>query len=174
MIEAQQAETVTAGRGLSVPCDACRRTPAKVLAISSGGGHWVQLLRLAPALEGCSVTYATVDQRYKEQIPGGEFRVIKDATRWNKVALIIMACQVAWLLIKERPQVIISTGAAPGYVAIRLGKLLGSRTVWIDSMANVETLSMSGERVGKYADLWLTQWQHLARPDGPQFMGSVL
>jgi len=37
--------------------------------------------------------------------------------------------------------VIVSTGAAPGYFAIVLGRLFGARTIWIDSMANIENLS---------------------------------
>jgi exopolysaccharide biosynthesis glucuronosyltransferase PssD len=74
----------------------------------------------------------------------------------------------------ERPDVVISTGAAPGYIAIRLGKLLGAKTVWLDSIANVEHLSMSGALVGRYADLWLTQWPHLEKEDGPRFKGAVL
>ena len=64
--------------------------------------------------------------------------------------------------------------AAPGYFAIRFGKWLGCRTIWIDSIANVEQLSMAGQLVKPYADLWLTQWSHLAGAEGPHFMGAVL
>ena len=42
------------------------------------------------------------------------------------------------LLLRHRPDVIVTTGAAPGYFALRFGKLLGARTIWIDSMANAE------------------------------------
>ena len=87
---------------------------------------------------------------------------------------MIQAAQIAWLLVREWPDVVISTGAAPGYFAIRFAKILGRRTIWIDSIANVEKLSMTGALVGPYADLWLTQWIHLARPQGPYFMGAVL
>ena len=48
------------------------------------------------------------------------------------------------------------TGAAPGYFAIRIGKLLGARTLWIDSIANAEELSMGGQLVAEKADLVLT------------------
>ena len=34
----------------------------KLLAVSSGGGHWVQLLRIAPAFENCDVTFVTVHE----------------------------------------------------------------------------------------------------------------
>ena len=70
--------------------------------------------------------------------------------------------------------VVISTGAAPGFFGLAFGKLLGARTIWIDSMANVEELSLSGRQVRRFADLWLTQWPHLARPDGPRYEGGVV
>ena len=50
----------------------------KLLAISSGGGHWVQLLRLRPAFDGCEVVYATVREGYREDVGGAEFRLIPD------------------------------------------------------------------------------------------------
>lgn len=149
------------------------RSP-RVVAISSGGGHWVQLLRLRPALAGCRVTYVTVDRAYAADVPGERFGTIVDATRWDKLQLIRMAVQIAWLLVRMRPDAIVSTGAAPGYFALRLGKLLGARTIWLDSVANVEQLSMTGRLVGRFADLWLTQWPHLARPAGPRFLGGTL
>ena len=65
-------------------------------------------------------------------------------------------------------------GSGAGYFALLLGKWFGARTIWIDSMANIEDLSMSGARVGRYADLWLTQWPHLAKSEGPHYAGGVL
>jgi hypothetical protein len=146
----------------------------KVLAISSGGGHWVQMLRLRPAFDGCAVTYACVRPAYAEDVPGEVFVSYTDATRWDRWRLLKMLLQVAWLVLRVRPDVVISTGAAPGYVAIRLGRLIGARTVWIDSIANVETLSLSGAKIGRHVDLWLTQWPHLAKPEGPLFKGAVI
>ena len=46
--------------------------------------------------------------------------------------------------MRLRPDVVITTGAAPGYFAVRIGKLLGARVVWVDSIANAEELSLSG------------------------------
>ena len=145
-----------------------------LLAISSGGGHWVQLLRLRPAFEGCNVAYATVMAGYRMDLPAGErFHVVPDGNRWSKWSLFRSVLGILWLLLRLRPDVIVTTGAAPGYFALRLGKLLGARVIWIDSVANAEELSMSGAKAGSFADLWLTQWQHLARESGPQFFGSV-
>ena len=151
-----------------------KRVP-KVLAISSGGGHWIQLLRLRPAFEGCEVVYATVLEGYRaDLIEAAEFRVIPDSNRSNKTSLIISAWSIFWLIFRLRPEVVVSTGAAPGYFGVLFGKLLGARTVWVDSIANAEELSMSGAKAGSFVDLWLTQWPHLARPSGPHCVGSVL
>lgn len=145
-----------------------------VLAISSGGGHWVQMLRLRPAFEGCTVTYACVRNAYAGDVPGQRFVTFTDATRWDRWRLLKMLLQVSWLVLSLRPTVILTTGAAPGYVAVRIGRLIGSRTVWIDSIANVEMLSLSGAKVGRHVDLWLTQWSHLSKPEGPLFKGAVI
>jgi hypothetical protein len=69
---------------------------------------------------------------------------------------------------------VISTGAAPGLFGVAIGSLLGARTIWVDSIANGEELSLSGHRARRFADLWLTQWPHLASKDGPFYRGSVL
>jgi UDP-N-acetylglucosamine:LPS N-acetylglucosamine transferase len=151
-----------------------KRTRPKILAISSGGGHWIELLRLRPAFEDADVVYVTVQREYCDDVPGCVFRVINDATRWNKVAVLVMAARVLLILLRERPDVVITTGAAPGYFALRFGRWLKARTVWLDSIANAEELSMSGRIAGRFADLWLTQWEHLAVEGGPEYAGAVL
>lgn len=145
----------------------------RLLAIASGGGHWTELMRLRPAFEGAEVTYVTVQQYYAEEVPGHRFFAIPDATRWDKFKLLLVVLKLFWILLRIRPDVIVTTGSAPGFIAIRLGRLLGVRTAWIDSFANSEQLSMSGRLAGKYADLWLTQWEHLAAEDGPEYSGTV-
>ncbi len=148
--------------------------PKKILAIASGGGHWVQLRRLMPAFEGHDVVFATVNPAYRSDVADYKFYTVTDATRWDRLKLVRLVLELVWLLLRQRPDVVISTGAAPGYIALRLAKWMRIRTVWIDSIANVERLSLSGEWAGGFADLWLTQWAHLGQPDGPAYRGSVL
>src|SRR4051794_6252830 len=95
----------------------------RVLALSSGGGHWVQLLRLSPAFADCDVTYATVRPGYRADVPAESFKVIGDCNRERRLRLIWSACSIMLLLVKTRPDVVVSTGAAPGYLAIRLGHM---------------------------------------------------
>jgi UDP-N-acetylglucosamine:LPS N-acetylglucosamine transferase len=146
----------------------------RVLLVASGGGHWVQLLRLRAAWEGEDVAYVTVQPSYQSQVGDARFYCVPDATRWSRWALLRMVLEVARVVIKERPDVVITSGAAPGLVALRVGKWIGARTVWLDSIANVEAVSLSGRRVAGYADLQLTQWQHLQSSNGPAYRGAVL
>lgn len=157
--------------------------PPRIVAVASAGGHWVQLMRLRAAWAGCDVTYVTTDPGQAavlrklallEGQPEPKLRVIVEGNLWQKHRLVYMLFQMLVLMVWLRPSAIISTGAAPGYFALRIGKMLGARTVWIDSIANAGEMSRSGRKIEKYADLWLTQWPHLVGPNGPYFIGSVL
>ena len=148
-----------------------------MLAVASSGGHWVQLLRLVPAFTDCDLVFVTVVKSYRSQVPGNRFYLVNDARRGSKLWLIQLAAQairIAWIVAKENPDVVVSTGTAPGYFAVAFGHLLGAKTIWVDSMANIEHLSAAGSRVGWCADLWLTQWPGLARGGGPHYGGSVI
>ncbi len=148
--------------------------PKVILAVASSGGHWIQLRRMRSAFEGNGVTYLTTSAGHKSEIEDDRVLVVNDASRWNKFGLVLLALRVSWILIRLRPDIVISTGAAPGLFALAFGKLCGARTIWIDSIANAGELSMSGKLAGKFADLWLTQWPHLEAKDGPVYRGSVL
>jgi len=158
----------------------------RVLAVASAGGHWVQLRRLSPAWGGCAVTYVTTKAGYQEEVLGdtpGEgqaqpgFLIVPDATIWQKFRLLRLSLAMALVFLRVWPHVVVTTGAAPGFFALWIGKLLGARTIWVDSIANAGELSSSGRKVKSCADLWLTQWEHLAKGDGkqraPLYRGAV-
>ena len=149
----------------------------KLLAISSPGGHSIQLTRLCERLEDrYQLVYAMPSTRFNNASThqGHKLYSITDVSADDKWRLIPCALQVLWILLKERPAAIISTGAAPGAVAISLGKLLRIRTIWVDSIANVRQISRAGRLIQRQADVFLTQWEHLS--DGQQvlFKGAVL
>ncbi|MHC4994332.1 MAG: glucuronosyltransferase [Planctomycetota bacterium] len=151
-----------------------KRSKRKVLLISSGGGHWIQLLRLRKAFNGCDVVFATVDPELGKQVAPAPCYVLPDANQNTKFDLVRSLCKAGMIVLKERPQVILSTGAAPGVFGLLIGKLVGADTIWIDSIANAQRLSLSGRLARWISDLWLTQWPDLARPRGPHFKGAVL
>jgi UDP-N-acetylglucosamine:LPS N-acetylglucosamine transferase len=147
----------------------------KVLAIASGGGHWIQLRRLQPALDGLEVVFVSVRADYAEDVPLHRFYAVQDVTRWDRVKLAKLVFQLARILLSERPQVVITTGSAPGMIALLLAKgLLRAKTIWIDSIANCEQMSASGVRARRFSDLWLTQWPQLQTAKGPAYWGAVL
>ena len=151
-----------------------RSVRKKVLAVSSSGGHWVQLRRIRPAFEGCDVTFVTTKKGYRSEVKQHKFRTIPDSNSWQKLQLIRTALAALWIVLSERPDVIISTGAAPGFFCVRFGRLVGAKTIWVDSIANVEELSSSGKQASKFVDLCLTQWPDLAKANGLTYAGNVL
>ena len=53
----------------------------KVLAVASGGGHWIQLLRLLPAFSEAEVVFVGVSSSYRSQVASHKFYCVSDATR---------------------------------------------------------------------------------------------
>jgi hypothetical protein len=153
-----------------------RQTRIDLLAVASGGGHWVQLRRLALAWRGLRFVYASVappEHGLEAGMRPLRHYVLRDATRWDRWALLVLAWQLAGIVWHERPKVIMTTGAAPGLLAILWGRVSGAHTIWIDSLANVDRLSGAGRLAMYLAHECLTQWPHLAKVGGPVYKGSV-
>ena len=55
----------------------------RILVVSSGGGHWVQLKRILPAFEGCELVVATVPREEQDVVDCTRQLDIPDATRWG-------------------------------------------------------------------------------------------
>ena len=146
----------------------------KVLLAASAGGHWIQLLRLGPAFEGHEVVFLSTFHTAPIEVKGQKYFRVRDASMWNKWGLILQATQVLLVVARFRPDVVVTTGAAPGFFAIVFARLLRKRTIWIDSIANVEQMSLAGLKAKRWATHWLTQWPHLASHDGPRCHGSVI
>ena len=147
----------------------------RILAIASAGGHWVQLRRMRSAFDSSDTLWVTTDRGYAGELePGERLAIVPDANRWQKIRLAISAVRIALLVLSYRPSVVVTTGAAPGFFALRLAKLIGARTMWIDSIANADELSMSGRLALKVADEVLTQWPHLATGERPRYEGAVV
>lgn len=141
----------------------------KILAVSSGGGHWQQLQLIAPAFQGHNVVFATTQTE-----PLGPVRSIPDCNRDDPLSVLRCLVSVMRLVVGERPDVVISTGALPGLLATFFGRLIGARTIWLDSVANAEEMSLSGKIARYFAALCLTQWPDVAARSGARYQGAVL
>jgi UDP-N-acetylglucosamine:LPS N-acetylglucosamine transferase len=147
----------------------------KVMAVASGGGHWVELRRIAPAFQGAEVVYVSTETSADPDLAPARYYAVRNVTRKNRLAFAVTIRQLLAIVRAERPEVVVTTGAAPGLVALVLAKLVcGSRTVWIDTVANAEKMTLSGRLARPVADAWLVQWPHLAQVGGPEFWGAVL
>lgn len=141
----------------------------KILAVASKGGHLIQLMRLRSIFD----SHETIFISNHDSLDVEKYERVIDANMNSKFKLILLAIQILMLIIRHRPDIVISTGAAPGYFALMFGHIFGSKTIWLDSIANAEELSLSGSKVARWAGLWLTQWPDLAKSGGPQYKGSV-
>lgn len=145
----------------------------KILAVASAGGHWIQLLRLIPAFTKHELIFLSTRKSFRETVKGFEFHSVTDASRASKFKLFLMGVEIVKQIYSIRPNIIITTGAAPGLISIIVGKNLGAKTIWIDSIANVEKVSMSGKIARRFASRVYTQWPDLAEND-LLYKGNVL
>lgn len=90
----------------------------------------------------------------------------------RSVAVLARSLALAW---KLRPGVVVTTGSMPLAMFCIWSKLFGARIVWIDSVAQIEHMSMSGRVMRRVADLCLVQWPDVAaQHPGVEYAGEVL
>jgi len=132
----------------------------KILAVSSTGGHWIQLRRLENFFLQYNTVYICTS---KKDVGKNKFYKVIEASRWNKVQLLTQFVKVYKIFVIEKPDMIISTGASVGIWAIFMGFLNKKTTIWIDSIANYNKISLSGKIVKPFCTYFLTQWPHLSK-----------
>lgn len=144
-----------------------------VLAVASFGGHLVQLMRtLHPLRESCRIVYVSTAEEARPT-DGSTFYTVRDFSRtdaWRSPAQLLRLHRI---IRQERPAMVISTGAAPGLMAVIVARLMGIRTLWIDSVANADHLSLCGRIAARISSRTLTQWPHLAN-SRVEYKGNVL
>ncbi len=156
-----------------------RPVDKRILCVSSGGGHWQQLNALRPAWgggtsDGGDAFYACTTSISQDKLGIVEFAQIPDCNR-NTVTKIFSSIPAYVSLFRRvRPTTVISTGALPGLFFIVMGKLTGAKTVWVESIANSEKLSLSGTVASFVADRFFVQAEHLADGKRRIYAGSVL
>ena len=139
------------------------RKKLKVFAVASIGGHWVQLLRIAKALEKeFDVVYMSTHEKCATMVEGRVYYSMNDFSRWDFYKMFPELLHSIYIICKEKPSIVITTGAAPGLVCLFAAKICGIRTVWIDSIANVEHISFSGRIASNFASRIYSQCPCLA------------
>lgn len=152
------------------------RPELKVCLAASAGGHLTQLLKIVPAAQGDDSFIVTTSEAVRASLGRfGEVHVVGECNREHPFRVIAVFVRCAALVLCKRPDVVLSTGAAPACLICFLAKLLGAKVVWMDSITNVERLSLSGRMVRPIANLFLVQWPELVQKyAGVEYVGAVI
>lgn len=144
----------------------------KVLAVASYGGHWKQLCRLSEFLSEYETTYLTTNEYEKD--PSKNILYINDANKSNKVGLIKLFVRTFFIYLKIKPDIVITTGAAPGLMMVLVSFIFRKKSIWIDSIANGNELSLSGKLAKKFATHTLSQWKEVADKESVTYKGALI
>ncbi len=136
----------------------------KIALICSSGGHLFQLFRLRDSFEKYPrfwVTFLTEDAQVL--LKNEKVYCAYSPTNRNVINFIRNFFLALKIVRKERPTVMISTGAGVAVPFFYLGRMLGIKTIYLESLARIDDLSLSGKMVYHFADHFLVQWEDLAR-----------
>ncbi|NNF23901.1 MAG: UDP-N-acetylglucosamine--LPS N-acetylglucosamine transferase [Rhodobacteraceae bacterium] len=129
---------------------------------------------MRPGFAHHDVTYATTLDGLGAQFEASPAIRLPECNRHTPLRILACIMVTAAQLVRLRPHVIVTTGALPGVIALALGRAIGARTLWIDSVANAEELSSSGRMARRVAHRTLSQWKSTAEAEGVEYAGSVL
>lgn len=157
-----------------------KKSELKICVGASAGGHMSQLLKLLNVAEkwprNPTLCVTTSPLLLKKMSRYGRTYNIGECNRRRPFAILLVTVRCVSLIFKERPDVIITTGSLPIAILCCVAKLLvRTKIIWIDSVANINKLSMSGNFVRHFSDLFLTQWPHLANTkNNVKYVGNIV
>lgn len=142
----------------------------KVLFISSTGGHLVEMMQLKDMFDNYDYHIITektksnlkMKETYKDKI---DFLVYgtKDHMLTYPFKLLYNCFKSLYLYLKIHPDYIITTGAHTAGPMCCLGKIFGSRIIYIETFANMTTKTITGRCVYLFADMFIVQWESMKK-----------
>lgn len=134
----------------------------KVCLVGSSGGHLTHLYMLKPFGENKERFWATFDKEDARSLLKGEklYPVYYPSNRSIK-ALIINTHRAIKILKKERPDLIISSGAAPAIPFFWIGKLMGAKTIYIEVFDRIDKPTISGKICYPVVDKFIVEWEEM-------------
>ena len=145
----------------------------KVMFISSTGGHLEELTQLKEMFS--KYDYHIVTEKTKSNLsltikyPNrvsfliyGSYTTLKKKITYP-FKLLLNCFKSVFIYIKVRPKYIVSTGAHTAGPMCCIGKIFGSKIIYIETFANSNTKSKTGKIVYKFADLFIVQWEELLK-----------
>ncbi len=134
----------------------------KVCLVGSSGGHLDHLYILRPFWEGKERFWATFDKEdARSQLKGEKIYPVYYPSNRSLKALIINTHRAIKIIRKERPDLIISAGAAPAVPFFYIGKLFGAKLIYLETFDRINKASLSGKLCYKISDLFIVQWEQM-------------
>jgi UDP-N-acetylglucosamine:LPS N-acetylglucosamine transferase len=140
-----------------------RTRQSTVLLVASSGGHLIELLELAGAYDRACRHWVTFDKLDAHVLLAGESVVYAYSPTNRHIGNLVRNGFLAFrLLARLRPDAVITTGAGVGVPFIYAARLLGIKAIYVESLARIEKLSLSGRLVYPMTSHFFVQWPELA------------
>ena len=138
----------------------------KICFIASSGGHFEQLMMLKPLMKKYDSLIVTEKTNYS--LSNSEFNTyyLHQVNRREKSFIFRMignSLKTLKILISERPDAVISTGALATIPMCLFGKIFGKKIIFIESFAKVNSQTLTGKLVYKFADQFYVQWDEMKK-----------
>lgn len=136
----------------------------KVCLVGSSGGHLTHLYMLKPFWEKTERFWVTFDKEDAKSLLENE-RMISCYYPTNRsLKGLIINSVLAWkTLRKEKPDLIISSGAAVAVPFFYIGKLFGAKCIYIEVFDRINHSTLSGKMVYPIADRFIVQWDEMKK-----------
>lgn len=134
----------------------------KVCLVGSSGGHLTHLYMLKPFWENKERFWVTFDKADAQSLLEGEkMYPCYFPTNRNIKNLIRNTFLAIKVLRKEKPNLIISSGAAVAVPFFWLGKLFGAKTIYIEVFDRIDKSTLTGKLVYPVTDRFIVQWDEM-------------
>ncbi|MEZ4710466.1 MAG: PssD/Cps14F family polysaccharide biosynthesis glycosyltransferase [Caldilineaceae bacterium] len=149
---------------------------AKIAIVCSHGGHLTESMQIMDAFEDHKFFFATYHSTRNGEVQQLAPAYFMHNVGVNPLRMLQAFGWALWIVLKERPDVIVSLGAEIALPFFVWGKLTGARTIFIESWCRIENLSLTGKLVYPIVDVFWVQWPQLLSIAGPKakFRGAVI
>lgn len=136
----------------------------KICLVGSSGGHLTHLYMLKPFWEKHDRFWVTFDKEDARSLLEDEksYSVYYPSNRSLK-GLIINTWRAIKILPKEKPDIIISTGAASAVPFFWIGKAMGAKTIYIEVFDRIASATLSGKLCYPVSDKFIVQWDDMKK-----------
>ena len=134
----------------------------KVCLVGSSGGHLTHLYMLKPFWEKHERFWVTFDkQDAKSLLKGEKMYACYYPTNRNLKNLLRNTVLAFKVLFKERPDIVISSGAAVAVPFFYIAKLMGKKIIYIEVFDRIDKPTLTGRLVYPIVDKFIVQWDEM-------------